>query len=99
MEWCTASAPVASPTPCRAGGRLGFLKLNNPRNGTRKPAPVICFSFELSPPEPCQRIVFRPPSVLGRFPFGGDPTLLLQLVQGRVERSVAHLQNIAGHLL
>src|SRR6266513_2278610 len=76
-----------------------LFKLNNPRNGARKPAPVICFFFELSVPESCERIVFRPPAILGCFPLGRNPALLFQLVQSRVVRSVAHLQHVARHLL
>src|SRR5258708_9261610 len=85
--------------PFRAARRSRLFQLNDPRNGARKPAPVVGFFFELSPPEPCKRIVFRPPAILGRFPFGCNPALLLQLVQSRVERSVAHLQHVAGYLL
>src|SRR5437762_5630012 len=82
----------------RSARRSRLFKLNNPRNGTRKSAPVICFLFELSPPQSCQRIIFRPPSILRRFTLGCDPALLLQLVQSRVQRSVAHLQHVAGYL-
>src|SRR5215469_4164423 len=67
------------------GSRL--IKVDNPRNRARKPAPVVCLFFELSPP------------ILGRFPLGCDPTLLLQLVQIRVQRSIAHLQYVPRHLL
>src|SRR5215467_9817425 len=62
----------------------GSLELDHPRNGTRKPAPVVSFLFELPPAEPRQRIVFGPPAVLGCFPLGRNPALLLQLVKGRV---------------
>ena len=31
--------------------------------------------------------------------IGGDPAILLQLVQRRVERSIADLQDVAGNLL
>src|SRR2546430_8269180 len=85
--------------PFGAKRRSRLFKFNNSRNGARKPAPVVCFFFELPTPEPCQRIVFRPPSILGRFPLRRDPTLLFQLVQSRVQRSVANLQHVAGHLL
>src|SRR5213079_2969488 len=85
--------------PFGAKRRSRLFKLNNPRNGARKPAPVVCFFFELLTPEPCERIIFRPPAILGCFPLGCNPALLLQLVQSRVQRSVAHLQHIARHLL
>jgi hypothetical protein len=98
-ESCSQMLRSHLQPPFRAARRSRLFKLNNPRNGARKPAPVICFFFELSPPEPCERIVFRPPAILGCFPLGCNPALLFQLVQSRVERSVAHLQHVARHLL
>ena len=38
------------------------------------------------------------PVILALFPFCANPALLLELVQGRVERSVANLQYIARNL-
>src|SRR6266566_7016355 len=69
-ESCKANAPVAYfKPPFRAKRRSRLFKFNNSRNAARKPAPVICFFFELPTPEPCQRIIFRPPAILGRLPF------------------------------
>src|SRR5205807_5515937 len=47
----------------------------------------------------CQRIEFRAPVCLRGSPLGGDPALLLELVQSRIERAFADLQHIAGDLL
>src|SRR5436305_5460412 len=90
IVYSQCSGRILQP-PLGANRRSRLFELNNPRNGARKPAPVICFFFELSPPQSCQRIIFRPPSILGRFPLGCNPAFLFQLVQGLVERSVAHV--------
>src|SRR2546429_4059628 len=42
-----------------AARRSRLFQLNDPRDRARKPAPVICFFFKLSPPESGERIVFR----------------------------------------
>src|SRR2546429_3642530 len=82
--------------PFRSARRSRLFKLNDPRNGARKPAPVICFFFELSPPEPRERIIFCAPTILGRFPFGCDPALLLQLVQR--DRKSTRLNSSHGYI-
>src|SRR5215469_4035547 len=61
--------------------------------------PQLSASFSSCRRPPCQQIIFRGPPILGRFPLGRDPTLLLQIVQGRVQRSFAHLQYVARHLV
>ena len=38
------------------------------------------------------------PTMLGRFSLGRDPTLLFQFVHSRLQRSVTHLQHVAGDL-
>src|SRR3979411_2796859 len=45
-----------------------------------------------------QRIKLRPPVVLAGIPFRGDPALLLQFVQRRIQRSIADLENVSGNL-
>ena len=45
-----------------------------------------------------QGVDLRAALVLGGPPLGADPALLLQLVQGGIERAVAHLQRVLGHL-
>src|ERR1700679_409005 len=36
---------------------------------------------------------------LGRLPCGFEQLLVFEAVKGRIERSLLHLQNLAGHLL
>src|SRR5579872_916739 len=61
--------------------------------------PVGRLFFELPPPQARQRIEFRATVVFARLPLRPDPTALFQLVQRRVERTVADAQHIAGNLL
>jgi type I restriction enzyme S subunit len=49
--------------------------------------------------EPSQRVELGTAVVLTGLPLGGNPSLLFQLVQGGIERSVAHLKDVAGNLL
>jgi hypothetical protein len=44
------------------------------------------------------RIVFSAAVGLGDLPLRFNPTLMLELVQRRVKRALADLQNVAGHL-
>src|SRR5205085_3269141 len=46
-----------------------------------------------------RRVELRATVVLRLLPLGLDPAFLLQLVQGRVERSLAHLQHVSGKRL
>src|SRR5687768_16967273 len=46
-----------------------------------------------------QRIELRAAVVLRRLPLGCDPAFVLELVQRRVERAIAHLQNVVGNLV
>ena len=50
-------------------------------------------------PKPGQRVELRAAVVLARLPLGADPAFLLEFVQGRVKRPVAHLQHVARNLL
>src|SRR5579864_4415130 len=45
-----------------------------------------------------ERIEFCATIVLRRFPLGGNPALLLELVQSGIERAVADLQHVPGDL-
>src|SRR5262245_10756934 len=46
----------------------------------------------------CELIELGPPVVLRRFPLGGDPALVLELVERRIERPFAHLENFPRNL-
>ena len=52
----------------------------------------------MTPAEARERIEFRATIVLRCFPLGGNPALLLQLVQSGIERAIADLQHISGDL-
>src|SRR5580658_2631959 len=83
----------------RALGCSGFLEFDHPRDCSREPTPILRFRLKVSSAEARERIEFRATIVRRRLPLGGDPALLLQLVQGGIKRAVADLQNIAGNLL
>ena len=50
-------------------------------------------------PRAAQRVELRSPVVLGGAPRRREPALLLEPMEGGIERSVAHLQDVARHLL
>src|SRR5437016_989034 len=51
--------------------------------------------LELLAPGGCEPIEFRPPVVLGGFPFGGNPTLQLEPLQSGVQRSEFDVERFA----
>src|SRR5262249_48802728 len=65
----------------------------------RESPPVGGFPLELLSSRPRERVELRAPVVLGRLPLRLDPALLLELVQCGIERAVADLKHLAGHLL
>ena len=46
-----------------------------------------------------ERVIFRAAIVLTNRPFGADPAVLFELVESRIERSLADLENLGGHLM
>jgi len=68
------------------------------RDGARKSVPVGSLFLELLAAKPRERIILCTPVVLTGFPLGCNPALLLQLVQRRVQGTIAHLQYIARNL-
>ena len=68
------------------------------RDGGRQPLPVGGFAFELAAARAGQRVELRSPIVLALLPLGGDPAVLLELVQRRIERAVADLQHVVRDL-
>src|SRR5215831_10696712 len=61
--------------------------------------PVGGFLFEFAAAEARQRVILGPTVVLTRSPFGFNPAFLFQLVQSRIQRSVADLKNLSRYLL
>jgi hypothetical protein len=55
--------------------------------------------LQMPPPDASQRVELGAASEFARLPLRRDPAFLLQLVQGRIERPIADLENIAGNLL
>jgi hypothetical protein len=84
--------------PCEGATWLRLFQFHDIGNGNREAAPVGRFFFEMLSSEPSERIEFGAPIILGGFPFGGYPALLLELVQGGIERAVADLQHISRNL-
>jgi hypothetical protein len=64
-----------------------------------QPLPMGRLALKMAPSKPRQSVKFRAPPQFTRLPFGGNPPLLLKLVQRRVKRAVTHPQNIAGDLI
>ena len=81
----------------RTPRRRTLLQPHYAGNGTGDALPVCCFSFEMPAPETPERVEPRSAVVLGRSPLRLNPTLMFGLVQGRVKRSVANPQHIAGN--
>ena len=76
-------------------GRLSASRVQTWRRNFANHAKwVYYFSLELLPALAGQRIKFRVPPKFGRFPLRGDPALLVQPVQGRIQRSLLHRQHI-----
>src|SRR5690348_11934851 len=86
-------------SPCQRVERSGFLEFHDTRNGAGKAAPIGGLLFQLALAEACERIKLGTSIVLRGLPLCGDPALLLELMEGGIERTIADLQNIAGDLL
>jgi hypothetical protein len=69
------------------------------RDRRRQSAPLLRFALELQTARTRQRVVLRAASRGGVTPLGDHPSLMLQAVQRRVERSRTHLEDFAGDLL
>src|SRR4030081_1510024 len=69
------------------------------RNSRGEPLPVRRLLIERLAPGASQRIILRAAVVIAFAPFGFNPTLLLQLMQGRIKRTLAYLEHLLRHLL
>src|SRR5690606_41731269 len=72
-----------------------LLQGEDMRDGLRQPVPVLGFLAESFPAEPRERVEFGSAIVLGLAPLRADPAPLLELVQRRIQRSVADLKHVA----
>jgi hypothetical protein len=77
---------------------LILIEFHHARNGGREAIPVDSLFFQFVAAEPRQAVELGATIVLAWFPFCVNPTLLLQLVQGAIERSIADRQNVARDL-
>ena len=71
----------------------------HPADRRRQPRPGFRLHAELLAPRRGQPVEPRAPSQLGDAPFRRDPSLVLQPVQRRIERTLVHAQHILRDLL
>src|SRR6266481_2717321 len=48
----------------------------------------------MSAAQPREGVKFCPPAEFARLPLSGNPALLLQFMEGRIERAIADLQHV-----
>src|SRR5262245_63982515 len=77
---------------------LHLLQANDAADGRGQPPPLFGLLFELPTARSGERIKLGAATEFARLPLGPDPALLLELVQRRVQRSIAHPQLVAGDL-
>src|ERR1700755_3531303 len=78
--------------------RLNSSGLPHARDGEREPVPARLLLFELFAARARQRVELRVAARLVRLPLGGDPDLLLDAVERRVERAPLDVEHLARHL-
>ena len=71
---------------------------HNGRDRGGQPLPAGGFAFQLRATRPGQRIVFGAAVVVALAPFGRNPALLFEAVEGRIQRALLDLQDFVGHL-
>ena len=69
-----------------------------PVDSAGKLHPLCSFQFQLPPAGARQAIEFRRAPAVGILPFAPNPTLVFQLMERGVERSVARLERFVRHL-
>src|SRR6185437_9750063 len=67
-------------------------------DGSRQALPIRGLRLQSLAPLFRERVKFNAPPGIADQPFGGNPAFLLQLVQRRVQRAGADLQNVLRHL-
>src|SRR5687767_1845968 len=75
-----------------------LTRLAHLRDGEGEPVPTLLLHPELLPPGPGQRVELGPAASLVGLPHGSDPPLLLDPVEGRVERALLHVEHLVRHL-
>src|SRR5436189_4601863 len=70
----------------------------NAIHGGRRPTPLVHLGVELLAPLGGNSVVARAPVVLARAPFGFDPSAPDHRLEGRVERALVDVEDVAGDL-
>ena len=65
----------------------------------RHPLPFARFNGELTAARRREPVILGPAAELGHLPLSFEPALMLEPVQGRVERALVDLQHVFGNLL
>ena len=68
-------------------------------DGVRHPLPFARFDGELTAAGRREPVVLGPAAELRHLPLGFDPALMLEPMQGRVERALVDLEHVFGDLL
>src|SRR6266540_631538 len=76
-----------------------FGGAENRRDRSRQPIPVLALLVELFSSYPRERVEPGVAAGIGRRPLGAHPPALLETMEGRVQRALLHLQDVARHLL
>src|SRR5215211_4049739 len=98
------TASLRSKPRSRARTRLSHFiarslrSLAHLRDGQGEPVPARLLDLELLPPGPGQRVELGPAARLVHPPLGGDPALLLDPGECRVECALLDREHLAGHL-
>ena len=81
------------------GDSCAYASLMTRLDRVLHPVPLTRFDGELLPSRRRQPVVLGPPAELGHLPLGFDPALMLEPVQGRVERALVDLEHVLGNVL
>ena len=73
--------------------------LDHQPDGGGQPVPALELALELLPALARQGIELRAPAKVGFFPVGGDPSLVLEAMESRVERTLLNREHLAGQFL
>src|SRR5215510_3670021 len=93
----TPSLPSTPSCPPTQVSLLGGA--HHPRDGARQVFPLGLLERELLAAGGGQVVELHLAAALGRFPFGGDPALAVQLVERGIEGAVLHRQDFVGGAL
>src|SRR5215472_558491 len=99
---CGGTAPsstfaILAPSAQRCS--LGLHAIDHQIDGVGKPFPAFFLLFQPCPACGGERVELGRTAGLTLTPFGANPALLLQPVQGGIKRSLLHLQHLVRNLL